>query len=73
MEKLTVFKYLGAFYMANWLDGSKGKMPSNPWRLRETDRFSVINWNIPAFFLNHSPKIKSGNSEGGEVLGAGHI
>lgn len=76
MEKLkgyriTVFKYLSAFYTANWLGGSQGKITPNPWRFRETDRFSLVKWNtFAAFFLSHGPKIKLGNSE---VFALGHI
>lgn len=46
--------------VANWFDTSKGKATINPWKFKETDLGSLKGKHF-AFFLSHSPKIKSGN------------
>ena len=47
MKKLNdfrkiLFKYLGAFHTINCLDGSKGKVSTDPWQFMETYRFRFI-------------------------------
>lgn len=53
--------------VANWLDRSKGKVTTNPWKFRETDLGS-LKGKYFALFLSHSPKIKYGNLGGVKSL-----